>query len=128
MPTYKSTHISVCTIKKRCEIYTILFKNSSHQFFHNTIDLHFCYSNCANMCGYYSFVSKYFINSSFHLSPSLFCSLLYNLSHINAASTTTHHNPPPTSPHHHHNSQPITKFDLNKFRSTHQLENPNHQI
>ena len=42
MPTYKSTHISVYN-KKRCEIYTILFKNSPHQFFHNTIDLHFCY-------------------------------------------------------------------------------------
>ena len=102
MPTYKSTHISVCTIKKRCEIYTILFKNSPHPFFHNTIDLHFCCCNRANMHNYYSFVSKYFINSSFHLS------------HINVASTTTHHQPAPTITTTHNPLQNLilTKFDL----------------
>ena len=93
--------------RKICEIYIILFKNSPHQFFHNTIDLHFCYNNRANMHGYCNFVFENIINSSFHLSPSLFFALL-SLSHKH----NLHCNPPPTSPHHHHNSQPITKFDL----------------
>ena len=107
MPTYKSTHIGVYN-KKRCEIYTILFKNFPHQFFHNTIDLHFCYSNCANMCGYCSFVSKYFMNSSFHLS------------HINAASTTTHHQPAPTITTTHNPLQNLilTKLDLSINQKT----------